>query len=141
MMFRYWEGPLKELQAQRKEQSKGKKGGETELIVIPDDDESKGMTIAELEAKSLEEASKGNILVGSDYVLDDGYDDGEGGTPEELKPVEPEPVSTPVPKPVESESTSPTIGSGDKRKAELIEKLSVVINHILSIKYFLVRAV
>ena len=138
MVFRYWEKPLKELQVQRKEQFKGKKGSEMELIVIPDDDESKGMTLAELEAKSLEEASKGNILVESDYVLDDGYDDGAGETAEAPKPVEPETASlTPVPKPDESESTSPTIGSGDNRKAELIEQLSVVINHTVSIKYVL----
>ena len=132
MMLRYWEGPLKELQAQRREQqSKGKKGGETELIVIPDDDESKGMTMAELEAKSLEEAAKGIILVGSDEVLDDGYGNDGGEVMEVSKPVEPEKTSVVEPEPAESESTSPTSGSGENRKAELIEQLSVEIHHIV----------
>lgn len=135
-MLRYWEGPLKELQAQRKEQSKGKKGGEMELIVIPDDDESKGMTMAELEAKSLEEAAKGNILVGSDEVLDDGYGNGGDEVMEVPKPVEPEKTSMVEPKPAESESTSPTTVSREDRKAELIEQLSVEINHIVIVRKF-----
>jgi hypothetical protein len=94
------------------------------------------MTMAELEAKSLEEAAKSNILVGSDEVLDDGYGNGGDEVMEVPKPVEPEKTFMVEPKPAESESTSPTTVSREDRKAELIEQLSVEINHIVIVRKF-----
>ena len=52
------------------------------------------------------------------------------------KPVEPEKTSMVEPKPAESESTSPTTVSREDRKAELIEQLSVEINHIVIVRKF-----
>ena len=72
-MMAHWESPLKELAAQRmRRRSEGRT--ETEVIEIPDDDDSKGMSMEELEKQSLQKAEQGIIIVDGDETLeDDGY--------------------------------------------------------------------
>ena len=68
----HWETILKDLHAQR---LRRKSEGRAEVIEIPDDD-CKGVSMEELEKKSLQKAREGIIMVDSDEVLeDDGYAD------------------------------------------------------------------
>ena len=66
IMYKHWEGPLKALQQQRRENAKLK--GIKEAEVIPDDDDG---DLELLESISLQQARRGIVVEGV-IVIDDG---------------------------------------------------------------------
>ena len=135
VLFNHWEKPLKELHASRVKKAEDR----VPVIEIPDDDQRPGLSLEELEAKSLEHAEKGIIIDGG--ITDDVYCvvDLEAGDATGVNPgapgdgdtgsCAPEPLPSPTDVPSQPDEKTPGVPSQPDektlRRQELIQHIAI----------------